>query len=202
MPIRSALSLSTRELKELAISAIALSFAFAYDGIFAISELPYKFPLAFLAVSTGFVFHELAHRFVANLHGCRAEYRMWRHGVLLAVLLAIVSNGSFSFAAPGAVVIYPRIDLWGRVKSLSKRDEAKIALAGPVANLVIAFSLLTLAHLLNNFVLFYIASVNAWLALFNLLPIFPLDGMKVFAVSRKMWAASIALALVAFLLTV
>jgi len=66
-----------------------------------------------------------------------------------------------------------------------RRDELIIALAGPTSNLILA----TLISLLTNFIpqnfillsfLFTLIQINIILAIFNLLPIPPLDGSKIF----------------------
>ncbi len=73
-----------------------------------------------------------------------------------------------------------------------KRDMAITALAGPVANLVVAFASLLLCNLgvfLTRFIaagfvyyvavfFSYVASINISLAVFNLIPIPPLDGSR------------------------
>lgn len=74
-----------------------------------------------------------------------------------------------------------------------KRDMALTALAGPGANIVLAFIALWLGYLFNTILgftalrsvvilfFYFAASVNISLAVFNLLPIPPLDGSKVLA---------------------
>jgi Zn-dependent protease len=66
-----------------------------------------------------------------------------------------------------------------------RRDEQVIALAGPASNLILA----TLLSLLSGFIpqnfillsfLFTLTQINIILAVFNLLPIPPLDGSKIF----------------------
>jgi len=189
-----------RELRDLAISALVLAFLFAYRGLGALHLLILNFPVALLAISLAFLGHELAHRYVAMRNGCRAEYKMWPQGLLLALVLAFLTDGTVVFAAPGAVVIYPLIDLWGRSVTLRSDQELRIALAGPAANLVIGLCSFVLYLLSGSQVLEAIARINAWLATFNLLPLDPLDGAKIWRSGRYVWVASIAIALLLYLL--
>lgn len=78
----------------------------------------------------------------------------------------------------------------------NKRDMAITALAGPLANLIVALICVLLQNLmyyifLHTFVQFvyyvalffyYIAIINISLAVFNLIPVPPLDGSKILAV--------------------
>jgi Zn-dependent protease len=43
------------------------------------------------------------------------------------------------------------------------------------------------------------AVINGWLAIFNLIPFGPLDGMKVMQWNRKVWLAALALAIAGFI---
>jgi Zn-dependent protease len=65
-----------------------------------------------------------------------------------------------------------------------RRDTALIALAGPISNLVLAALLSILLRLASlppavGAILFALISLNVNLALFNMLPVPPLDGSKV-----------------------
>ena len=77
----------------------------------------------------------------------------------------------------------------------SARAEFFTAIIGPVSSLVIAAAFYGLLHagesagwpMAINGVLFYLAWVNVILALFNLLPAFPLDGGRVFRSALWLW---------------
>ena len=124
------------ELRDLTVSALVLALAFSimFSGGFGLAVVS-LFPISLITVSAGFIFHELAHRYVARKFQCFAEYRMWPLGLLLALLFSFLG---FVFAAPGAVMIRPRIDLWGRVVWLEREKYGLISLAGPLANMFLA----------------------------------------------------------------
>jgi Zn-dependent protease len=147
------------------------------------------------AVGFGFVLHELGHKYVAQKKGLWAEFRAWPTGLLLAVIMAVVSRGSFVFAAPGAVMIAP-----GKKTNeiLKKQDVGLIGIIGVVINIMLAaiFGLLALVFAAKIFIIG--AQVNAWLAIFNLIPISMLDGAKVFYWSKGIWLGTFLLAIFIF----
>ena len=138
--------------------------------------------------------HELGHKFVAIRYGAQAEYRAWTTGLFVALFLAFVTDGGFIFAAPGAVYIFG--------KRVSEEQNGKIALAGPLVNLFLALIFLAIGVSYPEMQTLAAigVSINAFLGAFNLIPIFPLDGSKVFAWNKVVWGATL-IALVAILLT-
>jgi Zn-dependent protease len=143
-----------------------------------------------VAVGTGFVFHELAHRQAARHFGFHSEYRAWYPGLIFAVGLAILTMGRFIFAAPGATYFFGN--------DVTKKQNGIISAAGPAVNIIIGISLLSISFIpLDAFIrniLFYSAMINFWFAFFNLLPIFILDGTKIIQWNKGVWAILIIIA--------
>ena len=67
----------------------------------------------------------------------------------------------------------------------------KISIAGPVTNIIFSSALLGLAFAVWPSVfasmLFFAAYINAFMAVFNLIPFGILDGYKIFSFNKKLW---------------
>ncbi len=188
------------EILELLISWITISLAFSTIGDLIFGNSPYSvffsnLVVMFFAVGTGFILHELAHKYAAIHFGLHAEFRMWREGLILALILAVL-NSPLIFAAPGAVYIFGR--------NISVKKNAIISIAGPLTNIAIAV-LFSFAFALYNpegFIaaIFYgVIYVNFFLAFFNMLPIPPLDGSKVFLWNIPVWFLTTAFCFICIL---
>jgi Zn-dependent protease len=129
-----------KEFRDLVISALvlALSFGIALSGDYRAFQQPanlvFAVSIALVAVSLGFVFHELAHRLVARRFNCFAEYVMWPLGLVVALGISLFG---FIFAAPGAVMIKPSATVEGTI-NLNNRQVGLISLAGPATNIGLA----------------------------------------------------------------
>ncbi len=136
------------------------------------------------AVGPGFVLHELSHKFTARRYSHWAEFRMWPLGLLLALVTSLFG---FIFAAPGATYISG--------VNITEAENGKISIAGPLTNVAVALFFVPFLLFANGFfgyLGFYGVYINTFLALFNLLPVMPLDGAKVFAWSKLRWLALFA----------
>ncbi len=171
---------SKREILELIASWLTISVAFSI----VLSEMNLVgfisiLPLSLIVVGTGFVFHELAHRFAANYYGAHAEYRAWGTGLWIALISSLFG---FIFAAPGAVYFAG--------ERINAKKQAVISAAGPLTNLLVALGFLLLIPSSNIFLANlgrYGFQINVFLAAFNLLPIYPLDGSKIFRYNTYAW---------------
>lgn len=142
----------------------------------------------FTAVALAFALHELAHKFTAQRYGLLTAFRVDAYGIVLSLFTVFLP---VKFVAPGAVFIYGY--------PVTRGQEGKIALAGPLINIIQSTILLALIPTFPTSVL--MAALNADLALFNLAPVSLLDGKKVYAWSKKVWAASFAVALAIWIAT-
>jgi len=168
------------------IGFLTLAFALALsNGLFVVMDDPSilitTLPLAFAAVMTGFLLHELAHKWMAQQYGCWAEYRGNKNGLYFALAM---SAFGFLLAAPGAVMVSGRI---------TDRQNGIIAAVGPLTNIAIAIVALPIyiftagldwpISLLGELARFIIV-INLILGGFNMIPVQPLDGSKVIMWSK------------------
>jgi Zn-dependent protease len=138
---------------------------------------------AFL-LTASFLIHEMAHKVTAQRNGLWAEFRLTTWGAVITLISVFTP---LRLISPGAVMI----------AGPAKRDEVgKISIAGPAVNLSISLIMLAAASLTGSFpyyVLFlWIASFNAFIAVFNLIPFGILDGQKIFSWNKLVWAVAFA----------
>ena len=176
------------------IGFLTIAFALALsNGLFVVMDDPSilirTLPLAFAAVMTGFLLHELAHKWMAQQYGCWAEYRGNKNGLYFALAM---SAFGFLLAAPGAVMVSGRI---------TDRQNGIIAAVGPLTNIAIAIVALPIyiftagldwpISLLGELARFIIV-INLILGGFNMIPVQPLDGSKVMMWSKPAYLGIIA----------
>jgi Zn-dependent protease len=185
MPIRT----SETELRHLVIAWLAIALAFTIilqRGQHL--DLLSVFIVSLLTVGVAFICHELAHKVVAQRYGAWSEFRMAPLMLLLAIFTAFLG---FIFVAPGAVMIFNPY--------LTRAENGKIALAGPMTNVLLAAGFFALFRLVPYGIIGTIGTfgmmINAWLAVFNLIPISVLDGRKVLAWDKRVYSVAISIAL-------
>ena len=195
-------SISSRELYALAAALLVLGLSFSMQYMFVglrLLDILEIFLLTILVIGTGFLGHELAHKFIAQRYGCWAEFKLWTVGAIMALLFAVISRGYFIFAAPGAVYIASRSSYFG--EAIDRRANGIISLVGPLVNVLAAtiFGLALYASTFTGYSDLVIGNVfqfllvglqiNLLLGAFNMIPFFILDGQKVFTWDRRVWAA-------------
>src|SRR5881409_437445 len=203
---RPGVRFSRQEVFQLGVAILALSAALtlanamALRGLYPGSQLPLLialwFSTALVAVASGVGLHEISHKIVAQRYGHWAEFRYSLRGLGMAFVFAFFG---VLIGAPGATM----------VSGFVTRDQnGRISAAGPMSNLVIgtAFMLAAAAIVrtssLTNFLAAFVTSilVNAWylnviLAGFNMIPIMPFDGSKVWAWNKAVYGGILVLAL-------
>jgi len=140
-----------------------------------------------LAVSV----HEFAHAYVADKLGdptARLSGRLTINpiahvdpiGTVLLPAILIISGSRFLFGWAKPVPVNP-INLKD-----PKKDMIKVAIAGPIVNIAMAFVIFIALKFVSVEVPLYDGlvfglQINLVLAIFNMIPVFPLDGSKILA---------------------
>ena len=152
---------------------------------YIIDKIIYVVPAILIALSL----HEFAHGWASYTLGDptpKAQGRLsinpFHHLDPVGTLLLFFAG--FGWAKP--------VQVDSRYYENPKSDMVKVALAGPIMNLIVAFFSLLLigflekvnveANTISKYVanlLYYIAIINIGLGIFNLIPVPPLDGSKV-----------------------
>ncbi|MEE2764959.1 MAG: site-2 protease family protein [Candidatus Neomarinimicrobiota bacterium] len=132
-------------------------------------------------------FHEYAHAWMANRLGDNTAARMGR--LTLNPMAHLDPMGSMMILFVGFGWAKP-VPVDPRFLGNPRTDMMKVAAAGPLANFILAFCggmilrSLNGSGLLNEAILImllYFIQINIALAVFNLIPIAPLDGSQIFS---------------------
>ena len=81
----------------------------------------------------------------------------------------------------------------------TKETVGKTAIAGPITNLILSTGCILIATATQD-LFWFVAFINAFLAVFNLIPFGVMDGLKVFRWNKTFWAIAFvaAIALTAY----
>ena len=181
-------SFSHKELNHITVAAvlvISIGFSIGLYGNYFGGFLP-KWTWDAMAVfavimTASFLVHEIAHKIMAQKNGLWAEFRLTVWGAVLTFVCVFLP---FKMISPGAMMI----------AGTPNGDEiVKISLAGPITNIIFSSTLVGLAFaipsssIVSSYVgmLFFAAYINAFMAVFNLIPFGILDGYKIFSFNKK-----------------
>ncbi|PCI40570.1 MAG: site-2 protease family protein [Elusimicrobia bacterium] len=142
------------------------------------------------------VVHEFCHGWVASVCGDDTAERAGRltldpaahvdpfGTIFMPMLCVLTGNPMFGWAKP--------VPINSKQMKDPRRDAIRVALVGPLANVVLAFGAAILFKVVSVIpgvgvetrglwleVILFTATLNLFLAFFNLLPVHPLDGSKV-----------------------
>lgn len=172
---------SQKEVKHIAVAALLVV------GIgFSIALYGFRWELAVMAIFAGvmtasFLVHEIAHKVIAQRKGLWAEFRLTTWGAVLTFISVFLP---FKMISPGAMMIGGSVP--------SGEDIVRISIAGPITNIIISSALFGLAFTLSQSIfasmLSFAAYINAFMAVFNLIPFGILDGYKIYSFNKKLWA--------------
>jgi Zn-dependent protease len=182
---------SPKELKHLGIAALLVIGIGFSISLYSIIGSTWLMSAVFsVCLMSSFLAHELAHKIVAQRHGLWAEFRLTMWGAVLTFAAVFLP---FKIIAPGAMMISGTTDKWSILK---------ISVAGPITNIIFASVFFGLSPILQSIslgystVLLFVGYINAFIAIFNLIPFSVFDGLKIFRVDKKIWAIAFITSLV------
>jgi Zn-dependent protease len=183
------------EWKAFIVAIAAIAFGFEGFRILYVASRPLSYTGGVLAGAiVGFLAHELAHSWAGRREGCIAHFILSKIGLSLTLFFGLLRTFHIPFVilTPGYVQLYC-------MRSFAREDY--IAAAGPLSNIIIALigklALRTPMPASIYMTVWGLADINAWLALFNLLPFAPLDGWKILRRNVVEWLTLFLLAIVA-----
>lgn len=136
-----------------------------------------------IAFTLSFLLHEIAHKFTAQYYSMWAEFRLTLQGALITLVSVFLP---FKIISPGAVMI---------MGSGNRETIGKTALAGPITNIILSIICILIAQISQE-LFWFIAFINAFLALFNLIPFGVFDGLKVFKWKKTFWFIAFFIAII------
>lgn len=137
-----------------------------------------------------FIVHELGHKFLAQFYRAWAEFRLLFFGAVITAASALPFF-PIKFIAPGVV--------W-HSGNLSQSRSGKVSWIGPLTNLAMGTGFLVSYLVLETIgsasaILLIGAWFNGFIAFFNLIPFFGLDGQKIFGWNKVVWVLTMAAAI-------
>lgn len=124
--------------------------------------------------------------------GFRVEQKLWWYGIIISLILAFISFGSFKFLAASSTLIFMlqghRLGAFRYGPNL--KDYAAVCLAGPVSCILfgVFFKQLSTMGLFPVFFADSVFKLCLILAVCNLVPVPPLDGSRILYSSRLFFA--------------
>jgi len=179
------------EMRWIIVSIIILGIIVGFDDGRESFNLAFWLPNLFLSmavVGMAVLVHEMAHRIIALEQGFRVEFKPFFYGLVAGLLIAVMSFGKLMFVAYSGVhmEMLEKHRLGYFRYGLGYFMLGKISAAGPLANFFVAF-FFKFVPIFPMAIADKIVLVNALFAIFNMLPIPPLDGANILFAGRPVY---------------
>lgn len=174
------------------LAAIGLTLIFSWTEwgteAFDLNQGMKSYAIALILIGITLFVHHAGQRLMALYLGFRAEQKLWWYGILIGLILTILSNGRIQLLAATGTMAYllPAHRIGAFRYGPGVGILARIAVAGPVANIFFSAIIKTLewTGIVHPYIGQKLFVLNLTFAFWNLLPIPPLDGSKLFFYSR------------------
>jgi len=183
-----------QELRALIISIIAIAFVISFKEWgttkFDFGAGIYNWFNAILIVALSMLIHDAGQRIWALAIGYRLEFKMWSFGLLAALIVAFISNGSLWIIVPSGFMLHHlaghRLGFFRY--GINYFGQAMVAFAGALFTLMLIIFLKVLSAFFPNPLLQKAIFFNVIYVIISLFPIPPLDGSKILFGSRMLYA--------------
>ncbi|MEB3755424.1 MAG: hypothetical protein GSR79_00980 [Desulfurococcales archaeon] len=173
-----------------ALGVFSIAFAFLGLNMFRIGTYLNLYNDGLLiGLIIGMIIHESAHKYAGRRNGCVSMYVATAWGVLVTIV-----SGFFpiKLLIPG----FTSLMCFGRV---SKEGEFEISSWGPLTNIALAIIAIVVYYIgIHSLFIQGFLVINVWLAVFNLLPIPPLDGWKMMKINPLKWGIMFVVSILLF----
>ena len=192
--IRKYYSFTKAEVVGLVASIIILGFIISFKDWgttqFEASTVLFNFFNAILIVALSILVHDAGQRIWGLMIGFRIEYKVWTTGLIIALLVAFVSNGNLWFIVPGSFMLHHlaghRLGYFRY--GINQVGQAMVALAGPLSTISLLIFLKIISAFAPSPLLEKAILFNVIYAITSMMPIPPLDGSKIYFGSRMIYA--------------
>lgn len=196
------------EVRGLLISIIVIAFIISFKdwggAAFDFGAGLFNLFNAVLIVALSILVHDAGKRLWGLSVGYRIEFRMWGFGLLAALIIAFLTNGSIWLIVPGGFLLHHlaghRLG-WFRY-GVNYFGQAMVALAGPLFTLMLIILLKILYAFSLNPLIQKAIMFNVIYAITSMLPIPPLDGSKIYFGSRMLYAFVLPAVIIAAILMI
>jgi len=171
------------EIKDIFKAWLAISLVFAFANGFTYKVLLFSA----IAVGSAFIIHELSHKFIAQKYGLLAYFKSFDNLLIFSIIISLFG---LIFIAPGAVMI----------RGYDKIRTGRIAAAGPLSNFILGTFFLVLSLFFYPTFFSLAGRINAFLGLFNMIPLFMLDGKKIINWNKNIFYFMLIYGLILFVL--
>jgi len=153
----------------------------------------FNFLISVIIVAISFFFYHSVQRIVGLNLGYKVEYQLWSFGIYFALIIAFLTTAigkTIWVFIPGGILIHfmakHRIGFFRY--GLNYFGLGTIAFTGPLASIILVIILKSFAPLIPSFILTKAINFNLAFAVWQAIPIPPLDGSKLFFGSRMVYA--------------
>ncbi|RAP51095.1 MAG: hypothetical protein BZ136_00180 [Methanosphaera sp. rholeuAM74] len=189
-----------QELKDIIISIAFISILFSvhmyYNFKFTLNDFIVVIPIALIVFALSLFAKIYTHKLTALKFKYTVTYNKWGYGLIFSLLTFIFS---VMILTPGYM------DYGAYARMADDKEKGIISLSGNITNIILSIIFLLLVLILKEFsiifsndaygVLLLVSimafKINSFIAFFNLIPFYMLDGINVINWNRKVWIVSI-----------